>query len=260
MQPVKIGVNPDVYREEDRNRYVRDAAATALGKLGDSRAVAQLLAALEDASVAPTAALSLAQLGDERGVRHLLNMLRSGDKQQVCGAVQALGESRCPNAVMPLIELLNSEATSPSMRSYILSALAQIGTKKAAEAIESVMVSGDEGAIDAAAELAKLGHDLGFAYLHSELKSGDEKQQITAVMKLHFISNPRTIDVLTSALHDRSDAVRLHAVRALGRIGDKSSIKSLEALLDDQNRQIRVAASTSTRRLKNMTQPTAGTW
>ncbi|MCE5197992.1 MAG: HEAT repeat domain-containing protein [Armatimonadota bacterium] len=250
MQPIKIGINPDVYRDEDMNRHIRNAAAKALGKLGDTWAIEPLATTLGDASVARTAASSLAQLGDERGVRYLLNVLRSGDKQQVCSVVQALGESKSPNAVMPLMELLTSEATSSSMRSYVLSALARIGTQKAVEAVESVMILGDESAIDAAAELAKLGHDSGFAYLGSELKSGNEKQRTRVVMKLHFISHPHAVDLLVLALRDRSSVVRLYAVRALGKIGDKSSIESLEALLNGKNRQIRVAASTSIRRLK----------
>ncbi|MEN6371769.1 MAG: HEAT repeat domain-containing protein [Armatimonadota bacterium] len=250
MKPVKISVNPDVYRDEDMARFARNAAAIALGKLGDSRAIEPLAAALENESVAPYAALSLAQLGDCRGVQYLLNMLKSSEERQMSKAIYALGESKDHRAVKPLVEMLNSETIHCGEKLSVLSALARIGTKEAVAAIESVMSSGGESAMDAAGELAKLGYGSGFEYLRSKLESDDEKERYRAVFKLSFISDKRATDLLLSVLNDKSDAMRLQAVSALGERDGECVIGALETLLNDPNRRIRTAASRSVRKLE----------
>jgi HEAT repeat protein len=85
---------------------MRAHAADALGKLGDPRAVPDLLRALEDKvdMVRGHAANALGQIGDRRAVSPLLDLLREPDMLIRWTAAEALGHLGDPSAVLPLLE------------------------------------------------------------------------------------------------------------------------------------------------------------
>jgi HEAT repeat protein len=68
-------------RSRIRNEYVRKAAAEALGKIGDTRAVEPLIAALKtrDSDVRQAAAEALGKIGDARAVEPLIAALKDED-------------------------------------------------------------------------------------------------------------------------------------------------------------------------------------
>lgn len=64
------------------DRVFRQAAASALGEIGDARAVEPLIQTLEDRDslVAGKAAQALGRIGDARAVEPLIQALKDGDR------------------------------------------------------------------------------------------------------------------------------------------------------------------------------------
>jgi HEAT repeat protein len=96
------------------HQVVRAAAARALSRIGDARAVRPLIAALIDkdgSSVHSAEAEALGQIGDVRGVGPLVAVLAGIDSDSSLreAAIIALGEIGDASAVPPLIATLNDE-------------------------------------------------------------------------------------------------------------------------------------------------------
>ena len=82
--------------------------------------------------------------------------------------------------------------------------------------------------------------------------ANDEKTITTAADWLGDKKEKDAVNRLVALLTDKRDGVRLHAVQALGYIGEKSSAGSLHnVLLNDKNSTVRYAAILSTMRIKD---------
>jgi HEAT repeat protein len=92
----------------DDNRRTREAAAKALGEIGDARAVEPLVLALEDGSCRKAAAKALATIGDVRAVEPLAHKLGTTCDEAVAEA---------------LLNLLAQEGKSPSVWQHAIDTL-----------------------------------------------------------------------------------------------------------------------------------------
>ena len=82
--------------------------------------------------------------------------------------------------------------------------------------------------------------------------ANDEKTIIEAADWLGEKKEKSASPQLVALLTDKRDGVRLHAVQALGYIGEKSYVDSLNnVLLNDKNSTVRYAALLSTMRIKD---------
>jgi HEAT repeat protein len=96
--------------QDDHN--VRLAAASALGRIGDKRAVKPLIVALDDQRrVKEISAQALGQIGDPRALEPLIKTLGVENWEVRSTVAKALGKIGDPRAIKPLISLLrdNSE-------------------------------------------------------------------------------------------------------------------------------------------------------
>ena len=90
-----------------KDHNVRLAAASALGQIGDHRAVIPLLDALKDQHrVREVAIISLGEIGDSRAVGDLIEGLDESDWEIRSTIAKALGKIGAPQAIKPLIKLL----------------------------------------------------------------------------------------------------------------------------------------------------------
>ena len=86
----------------------------------------------------------------------------------------------------------------------------------------------------------------------ADLDSKDEKTVIQAADWLGENKEKSASKKLVALLTDRRDMVRLHAVQALGYIGENDYVGSLnQVLLSDQNPTVRYAALLSTMKIKD---------
>lgn len=100
--------------EEVASRFAgefREAAADALARLKDQRAVAPLLGALshQDRYVRALVANVLGRIGDRRAVSPLIAVLRDADARVLKSAAQALGEIGDSNARGSLVAMLTDK-------------------------------------------------------------------------------------------------------------------------------------------------------
>jgi HEAT repeat protein len=96
-------VAPLVSVLSNRNPYLRNRAAEALGKIG-APAVEPLLTALKDAKVRANAALALGDIGDKRAVEPMLALLQDSNdyvRQQAAGV--ALAKIQAARAAEPQV-------------------------------------------------------------------------------------------------------------------------------------------------------------
>jgi HEAT repeat protein len=100
-----------------RRPGLRDAAARALGKLGDTRAVEPLITTLKSRGhgrVRAAAALALGKLGDTRALEALIVALRDRDENVRDAAARARGEAPATRAEKTLIAALKRPADRSS--------------------------------------------------------------------------------------------------------------------------------------------------
>jgi HEAT repeat protein len=120
--------------QKRRNEYDAGSAyiADTLGRIGDSRAVLPLIAALGDneGCVRSRAALALGMIADNRAIIPLLDALNDIDCNVRYWAVDSLGEFCEIRAVVPIIHLLENDIDC-NVRGSAASALGCIGDNRA---------------------------------------------------------------------------------------------------------------------------------
>jgi len=197
----------------DGSEDVREAAAEALGEIGDPRAVEPLIQALgdEDRPVGWAAVWALKAIGDPRAVEPLIQALGDESEDVRGAAVWALKAISDPRAVEPLTRVLGDG--SEDVRRAAARALGEIGDRRAVEPLS--------------------------------LALGDEDRYVrrAAVEALKEIGDRRAVEPLSLALGDRSEDVRRAAAEALGEIGDRRAVELLSLALGDRSEDVRRAAA-----------------
>jgi len=222
----------------EKDAGVRAAAASSLGRIGESRAVEPLIAVLADASrdvrQAATGALNL--IGDPRAVQPLIGVLNDWDptvRQTAANALARFGA--------PAVEALNGALTDsiPEVRQAAARALGTIGDGRAIEPLSRALTDSTAGVRQAAAKaLAKLGWapergQPGEAYVLVE------KRQWAECVRL----GPPAVEPLLAALKHRDKVIRRAAADALGKIADPRAAKALVAALGDPDQHFRRSAA-----------------
>jgi HEAT repeat protein len=194
----------------DGDRFpVREAAAKALGLIGDARAVPHLVIALEDA---------------ELRVR--------------VEAARALGLIGDPGAVDPLVTLLKSQYAE--LREAAVIALAQLGAPAVKWLMAMLKYSAFESRQAAARALGLIRDKRALVPLVAALKDTDYQVRREVVEALACLCETADQPLL-AALNDPSPEVRLAAVKAVGKIKDPAALVSLQSKLDDADGQVREA-------------------
>lgn len=175
---------------------IRMAAASALGALGDPRAVHPLLAALKDEYIWMPSRVrdALGKLG--AAVETLIPVLGSADAKEREVAASALGEIGATAALEPLVALLTDE--KPEVRTAAAGAMASICTRP-----------------QTTGELAQYEQPL-LAVLASD---GNSEVQMAAVRALAHIGGAASVGPLLAIVEARNYQVSRDAILALGEIG-----------------------------------------
>jgi HEAT repeat protein len=202
--------DPDAVPNECDRYPVQQAAAKALGQIGDARAVPALIAALEDAElyVQIEAAHALGLIGDARAGNPLASVLRSQVAELRDTAVEAL--ARLGAAPVPaLLDLL--DRSKFSTREAAARALGVIG---ALEAVPSLIAA------------------------LNDPDSQVRKAVVDSLAKIEKKAEP----LLIAALRDPCVSVRLASANALGKIKDPCAIMPLVEASKDASPDVREAA------------------
>ena len=245
--------------------FVRKAAAEALGRLGDIRAIPPLTAALqdEDKDVRLAAADALDALHwrpdkDEVGAHYwisrkkisrcseigapavlpLIRVLAEHNQDECVAAAEALGKIGDIRAIPPLIAVLRESGWGfiGNAATEALSRMGSAGTEPLLPLVNDPVTDIRLAAVRA---LGGIGDPLAVDRLCSALHDSNRDVRQAAAAALGKIGPP-AVGSLISALPDRYAAA--YAARALGRIGDARAVPALVAALNDTHYEVRAAA------------------
>jgi len=246
----------------DDEATLRQEAATALGQLGDTRAVEPLIATLrdEDITVRLAATQALGQLDDERAVQPLIEALDDENRniqRKTVEALQCLASWTIPRLIaalqdsnywfrrrraaetlaqiresVPLIEIL--QHPDRHVRRSAVEALAQQGDPRATKPLIDVLEDNDHYVRRKAAEaLGRIGDTQAVQPLIKVLQQdNDWRVRQAAAEAMGYIRHPSVVESLIAALDNDEWPVRWMAAKALGKIGDDRAVEPLIQALE----------------------------
>ncbi len=220
-----------------KNKRIQEAAAKALGRIRDNRAVDPLIAALDhkDQDVQMAAAEALGLIGDLRAVAPLIRALngKSYPLSVVSTAARALGFLKAPEAVDPLIVLLKHEEKGLRLEAAV--ALGKIGDSRAVDPL--IDACGDQWANVrwvAAEALGKLKDRKAHAVLTDMTNNMNENESMRRVaftaLKEIYQDAPQEIDALAEKPR-RTQQAQAENLEWAGLLQGKQSGKQVDAIL-----------------------------
>lgn len=219
---------------KDKDELLRQLSASALGEIGDRKAIKPLISCLRDNNlqIRVSAASSLCKMGEEV-VEPLLEALRESrpEVREACaGALGQIGDKR---AVEPLIKLLSDK--NFTVRKAATWALGRIDDERTLKPLLPIVEDEDPSVREAAAwALGKKGNVEAIDSLVSLLKDDSLEVRKAAAGSLGNIGSSRAVNALKSMLEEEDEQVQKSVIVALGDIRSARSVEPLVKILEKQ--------------------------
>jgi len=221
---------------DDPNINVACAAAEALGKIGDKRAVDSLTKALEgNMWLMCSCAEALGRIGDKRAVESLMSIPSSENALVLLSTIKSLGKIGDGRA----IDFLLSFSKSETLRGAVAEAIAQI-VQKEGKVIDKIK-------------------ELDLSFLLELLESKSTSTRKAAAFLLGKVKYKKAISSLVKFLSDEDEEIKEMGTKALilidPSLGYLPSEKNeevreiLESLAYDNDEEVRNAANETLKRL-----------
>jgi HEAT repeat protein len=264
----RIAVTPLLDRLHDVNPTVRNEAIEALGKIGDpiaishfgilkdARAIDVLKAAANDDKwlIRIKASSSLVQLDEEDALEGVLEGL-SADNPAVIGlAIKELRHLKQTRSLVNLERFVMTVMKS-GRENAPLSAAMQDNVNDAARAAEAIALEASGVAVDQKVQItdaeepsievkkAELPAGRDFRGYTALLEHPEESMRLDAVIALGEVDNP-PFELVRTAVGDRSQRVRVHAMRLAGKTGrDEARQLLTDRLEHDEHLGVRMMAA-----------------
>ena len=198
----------------------------------------------EDNETRQAAISALGRIGDKRAVPILTSILTEDDDKLLISVAQALTLIGDPSAYEELLNLLGHP--NPAVRQAVIAALNAINSLDMAQ--QAVILLSDANPLvreSAAKIVGYVGYPDGFDALLKCCNDSQEAVQQAAIESLPYFEDERVIPTLTVALQQGSTRIRAAAARAFGVIDDKSVIPILQTALTDTDHWTRYFAARS---------------
>jgi len=222
---------------------VRQAAVTALGRIGDGRAVPALVRALDsDPELVIGAAGALANIGDRRAFDALLQFIGhpyAAVRQAVIAAINSIGHPDTPDRALTFLG-----DPDPYVRESAVKIAGYFGYSQCRELLLDRCSDGDESVRCAALQhIPYLEDDRILSILASALQNGTAQVRASAAQALAQIESPGALTFLLAALNDPDQWVRYFAARSIGRRAGAEAVDHLARLAQaDPAVPVRIAA------------------
>jgi HEAT repeat protein len=235
----------DALLDTRRTVDTRGRSASALGTIGDSRALAPMLQVLQDRTqdlgVRGMVAFYMGRLRDRDAVGPLLDLLQTPDEDSMVRThvAMALGELRDPASFEGLMAVLRD----PEVGRAAASALEELCDPRAVDLLLPTSASDDaEWRLHVAGIVGKVGEPA-VQPLLARLADRDSRVREVAAKGLGFTRASRAVQPLGQvALHDAEPEVRSVAVAALGYIGGEGVTNFIVQMLSDPSVRVRLSA------------------
>ena len=197
---------------------VQKAAAEALGRLADSRALTPLIATLHNQNqwVREASARALGKLGNPDAVEALLMAVKDTNLWVCKAAITSLGQLNNPQAIMPLVLLLGHK--DASVQRAAIHALVNL-SPSSFEALLAALDNPErlirKGAVTA---LGKLGDERAVMPLIQVLHHNDMTVRQKAILALKNIGGTTALAALTEALQDSNALIRRAVLQAINEL------------------------------------------
>ena len=188
----------------------RQAAAVALGRIGDRRATPPLIAALRDRELVVAAAGALARIGDGEAFEALVALLGDEDsaiRQSAIAALNSIGHPDMPARTLRLLDDPDGNVR-----------------------VSALKIAGYFGYPQCVAPVVECCRDR------------DEHVRRTAAEQLAFFDDPRVVEPLMTLLEDPAPAVRAAAVSSFARVEHPSRVVGLRRMVTDADSWVRFVA------------------
>ena len=267
--PLARGGSPDTVELlvevlKDKNRTVRQNAATALVQIGEL-AISALSTQLSDqtSNTRLNAVRILGEIAetlpDTTPMLPVVNMLIER-LQDSDGAVRLAAINTLVKTDAPATDALIAQMGAPDsmVRSAATKALGQMGDTAMEALIKALSNPKSTVRQNAATALEQTIPDKARFYqvtrYINDLRDIDEAVRASAARMLGHIGDPRAFEQLVAALGDTDYRVRLHAAEALGRLNDKRAMPALDAAKKDRDhvKAVEEAAKNSFNWLKRL--------
>jgi HEAT repeat protein len=228
---------------QSENGDIRQAAVTALARIGDPNTVPVLVRALSDPELTAQAAEALSKIGDARAYEPLLQLLghdRAAVRQAAVAALNSIGH---PSMAADISKLLFN--SNPHVREAAVRICAYFAYPDCAAQLLDRIHDVSENVRRAAVEsLSHLQDDRVLGALLRAAQDESPKIRTAAVQSLGMVDSLQALPELLRALTDQDPWVRYYAARALGRIRSPEAIDALGNLVrKDTANQVRIAAT-----------------
>jgi len=221
----------------------RQAAAIALGRIGDRGAVPALVETLgQEEHLSIVAIEALAKINDPQAFDALLSMLghpSAAVRQTAVSALNTLGHPEMPERILALLSDPN-----PRVRESAVKIAGYFGYEIVTESLLAACDDPDERVRVAAVEhLPYLDDQRMFPRLTKALRAGTPKVRAAAARALGHAERTQALSPLLMALEDADAWVRYYAAQAIGRHSYQEAIDTLAQLIrQDSVPFVRIAA------------------
>ena len=217
----------------DEKLQVRGCAAIALGEIGDSSSVPVLITAVKDKDswVRSSALTALGKIGDSSSVRALIAVIKHKDSFLIGNNTQKLNEET---------DGVFEEGSFWKGSKMVCTSNQEIDISPIVDLVNDTLKQGEKSI--AIRRREKMKNDLPASLITATLNHRDFWGRHIALASILSISRSSSITVLIKALKDKNVIVRVHAIEALGRIGDRSYVPVLAEALGNKNIAVRVYA------------------
>jgi len=233
-------LNPLLEAVQGDDEVVRRGADQALGQL------AQKLAgdlASEDKGVREAAVTALGRIGRRDKVQAILPLLRDSEPRVRLAAARALERLPAAAARAALKSRMQGEAEEEGVRLAAAVALGKLGDPAAFEFLIAALASEDSALrVTAAAALAEMG-ERAAGLLRQALQHENALVRWGAAQALGEIGDKKAVAPLLQRLKDPESAVRAAAILSLGRLGQAEAVEPLLKQLGDASAMVRWSAA-----------------
>jgi HEAT repeat protein len=226
---------------ESPNPRIAQAAAQALGKIGDPGSCEALAAGLGREPIAQECALALASMSDPRVVDILLGILDSGDRKLVRVVLSALDSCRDERVLQRLLALTQSE--DAEIRAEAVFLLGELADRAIVDKLLFLLNDTSDLVVSRTIDaLRKLNYPgiVDTVVLRFADASNKRIRATLVSCLLHHPKDDRVIGLLEGALADGDPRVRANAVEAIGslKIPVDRKLELLGRVSDDTNNRV----------------------
>ena len=233
---------------ECRNPLTAVAAVTALGRIGDKRAVPSLLMMLDhaDAALRSTIAEALGRIGDRSALARIVELLSDSSEVVQRNAVLAVQKLPDRRAAKPLLTIIECTQNAELRRQSVV-ALAATGSRKAVPTLTGLLANANTELKRAIAEAFNRIDSPEAAESLATMLDCDDLTVVTRALqglRKHAVESA-TPTLLQLCKHSNS-GIRRHAVEALAETRQEAVFDVLQQqLVSDSSVEVRTAAARS---------------